>query len=367
MELNEKQREAVEHSEGPLRIVAGAGTGKTRVIVEKVGHLLQHVEGLRPENILALTFSDKAADEMKQRAADRWKAARHCRFSTFHSFCYQLLLEQGPWKTLDEIDHWIFLRRNLEKLELDRYLHVAEPGRFLSDLLEFCSRCQDNLVTPGDYAGYVEELAAGLLNASSSPSEAKGRKKAKSKMPLEEQIARQREVARVFARSEELQQQHRLVSFGAMISRAVALLKASPDVLEALQRRYRFILVDEFQDTNWAQIELLRLLAGRSRNVAVVGDPNQAIYHFRGASYTSFKLFEETFPSPEKVELADNYRSTRQILAVAKTAILFSPADPSRPPTQPLRPSKLNSVPPPALTVRFVSIVEGRATPSLPS
>ena len=165
MELNERQREAVEHAEGPLLIVAGAGTGKTRVIVEKVGYLLRNVPGLAPEHILALTFSDKAANEMKERAAKQFgEEGRGCRFSTFHAFCYQLLSEHSPrtppWKPLDEIDHWIFLRRKLESLELDHYLHVSEPGRFLHDLLQFCSRCHDNLVTPASFSAFVDQLPA---------------------------------------------------------------------------------------------------------------------------------------------------------------------------------------------------------------
>jgi DNA helicase-2/ATP-dependent DNA helicase PcrA len=333
---NQEQRAAIEHIAGPLLIIAGAGTGKTRVIVEKVGRLLRVVPGLQPENILALTFSDKAAAEMQQRAFERFgDEARRCRFSTFHSFCYRLLAEDSrrspPWKAIDEIDHWIFLRRNLETLDLDHYLRISDPGRFLKDLLNFCSRCHDNLVSPADYGDYVERAVTALLAPplppdAPAPAKKPGRKsKAKPKAAdqdsPEEEAARLREVARVYRLSEQMQYDAGLVNYGAMISRAVALLASSPELLERLQRLYRFILVDEFQDTNWAQIELLRLLAGDARNLTVVGDRKQAIYHFRGASRTSFDLFEQNFPGHQRVVLAENYRSTPKILAVAESAI----------------------------------------------
>src|SRR3990172_12258508 len=188
VKLNAAQRAAVEHGEGPLLIVAGAGTGKTRVIVERVGYLLRTIEGLQPEQILALTFANKAADEMRQRAGERFgEQASRCRFSTFHSFCYELLAKTGPSRALDATDQWIFLRRHLEELELDHYFKTSEPGRFLSDLVNFCSRCHDNLVTPSEYSGYVEKLAAECAKKTGALPECE-----------KEEIARQMEVARVF-------------------------------------------------------------------------------------------------------------------------------------------------------------------------
>ncbi|MEE8177018.1 MAG: ATP-dependent helicase, partial [Acidobacteriota bacterium] len=314
VQLNAEQRAAVEHGEGPLLIVAGAGTGKTRVIVERVGHLLGTVPGLEPENILAITFGNKAAEEIRQRAGERFgERALGCRFSTFHAFCYELLLEEAPAKALDRIDHWIFLRRHLESLELDTYLKVSEPGRFLGELVDFCSRCQDNLVTPDEYTAYVEKVADDCLRAS--------RQGPPRKECAEPEIARQREVARMFSRSAKLEEQEHLLSFGAMISRTVALLDAKPELLARLQRRYRFILVDEFQDTNLAQVELLARLAGERKNLTVVGDDDQAIYRFRGASYASFHQFEQRFPGHPRVVLRQNYRSTQRILEVAAAAI----------------------------------------------
>ena len=313
LHLNAEQRAAVEHGEGPLLIVAGAGTGKTRVIVERVGYLLRTVPGLGPKNILALTFGNKAAEEIRQRAGERFgERARGCRFSTFHAFCYQLLSEEATCIALDKFDQWIFLRRHLEILDLDYYLKVSEPGRFLGDLVDFCSRCHDNLVTPDAYAAYVEKLAADCLRSS--------RKGPPRKECTEQELARQREVARMYARSAELEEPKHLLSFGAMISRTLALLDATPELLARLQRRYRFILVDEFQDTNLAQIELLVRLAGERKNLTVVGDDDQAIYRFRGASYASFRQFEQRFPEHQRVVLRQNYRSTQSILKVAAAA-----------------------------------------------
>ncbi len=342
--LNDEQWQAVKHGEGPLLIVAGAGTGKTRVIIERVGHLLKSTEGIRPENILALTFTDKAAEEMRQRAAQQYgDEARACRFSTFHSFCYDLLSKSAEgertWKAVDQYDHWIYLRRNLETLVLDHYFRASEPGRFLHDLLEFCSRCQDNLVSPSEFLNYVEKLAATSLEMANgdAPAQAtsKRKTKAKPKTSPEEMIVRLREAARVYARSEELLEQAGLVSYDAMISRSIELLKTSPGRLRNIQNQYRFILVDEFQDTNWAQIELLRLLAGDRRNITVVGDKKQAIYHFRGASRASFELFKETFPKRTRTRrLTENYRSTKSILEVANLAISQSEEEKAIPKSQ---------------------------------
>ena len=324
VELNDEQRRAVEHGGGPLLIVAGAGTGKTRVIVERIGHLLEAVPALRPENILALTYSDKAAKEMQQRAIDRFgdrfgAAVSRCRFATFHAFCNQLLQEQAERQAIDKTDHWIFLRRRLEHLDLGHYLRISEPGRFLDDLVEFCSRCHDNLVTPSEYSAYVDKLETECRELA--------RQGIHRRECSDEEIARQQELVRVYARSEQMQEQEGLLSFGAMISRALALLDASPEFLRLLQQRHRFLLVDEFQDANLAQIELLTRLAGEEKNITVVGDDDQAIYRFRGASFASFHQFEQRFPGHARVVLNQNYRSTRTILEVAATAIAFNSQD----------------------------------------
>src|SRR5213079_1926343 len=162
LQLNEAQRRAITHGEGPLLVIAGAGTGKTRVITERIRHLLQSDENLSGENILGLTFTKKAAGEMKagvvKATSERGKAVT---LATFHSFCETLLVEADPQRVmLDKFDHWILLRRNLRRLGLAKYRRLADPGQFLNDFVEFFSRCQDELVSAEDYQRYAAGLAA---------------------------------------------------------------------------------------------------------------------------------------------------------------------------------------------------------------
>ena len=171
--LNPQQRAAVRHGEGPLLVVAGAGTGKTRVITERVRWLLESNPELSGEQILGLTFTDKAAAEMKYRVArEAGERGKQVWLSTFHAFCLNaVLLPRNPsLQVLDNVDHWILLRRNLPLLKLDRYRRLAEPGQFLGDFVQFFSRCQDELVTPEDYQRY----------ATSSQSDTSARKRGSS-------------------------------------------------------------------------------------------------------------------------------------------------------------------------------------------
>ena len=324
LKLNDAQRRAIAHGEGPLLVIAGAGTGKTRVITERIRHLLETDETLSGENILALTFTKKAAGEMKARVVkatgERGKAVT---LATFHSFCEALLKEAQPDRmALEQVDHWILLRRNMARLKLDKYRRLAEPGQFLSDFISFFSRCQDELVSSEDYQRYADELAAQLEAERAALDEDTYKERA-------EQVTQEREIARVYRASEELLREKNAVALNGLISEAVALLKKNADLREMLQQRYKHILVDEFQDTNIAQLELLHLLSAGQRNIVVVGDNDQAIYRFRGASFGSFKLFLERFTgwktgedsTPYRVALTENYRSTPNILRVATQVI----------------------------------------------
>jgi DNA helicase II / ATP-dependent DNA helicase PcrA len=323
-ELNEAQRRAVEHREGPLLVIAGAGTGKTRVTTERIRYLLETDSTLSGESILGLSFTDKAAGEMKARVVravgERGKAVT---LKTFHSFCESLIRGANPDRLMiDKVDHWILLRRNLARLQLDRYRRLAEPGQFLNDFVEFFSRCQDELVSWQDYQRYADQLA-GELEAerhSLEPDVLAER---------EEQVARELEIARAYGASEELLRDKKRSSFGSLITGAVELLERDADLRASLQARYRYILVDEFQDTNIAQLRLLELLTNENKNIFAVGDNDQAIYRFRGASFGSFRLFLERFAdwhesrdsTPYRVGLTENYRSTPNILRVATQVI----------------------------------------------
>src|ERR1700693_619797 len=291
--LNAQQRAAVAHGEGPLVVVAGAGTGKTRLSTQRVVHLLETQPALTGEQILALTYTNKAAGEMRSRitraAGER---AAGLTVSTFHSFCNALLQETNPTlRLIDEVDHWILLRRNIAKLQLERYRRLAEPGQFLGDFVKFFSRCQDELVTPDDYQRYADGLAAGVAQV--PPPETEEEKEANALR--REEAARQQEIARAYRVSDQLLRERNLLTFGAAILETVHQLQTDTAFLERQRARFQFILVDEFQDTNFAQIVLLELLAGPGRNLFVVGDDDQAIYRFRGASFANFTLFRNKF------------------------------------------------------------------------
>ena len=319
---------------GPLLVIAGAGTGKTRVITERIRHLLESDDSLLGENILGLTFTKKAAGEMKARVVkavgDRGKEVV---LATFHSFCETLLKEVDANRVaLESVDHWILLRRNLARLKLEKYRRLAEPGQFLSDFIQFFSRCQDELVSSEDYQRFADLLAAELEQEKNALDEDTYKERV-------ETVALQQEIARAYRASEEILREKKAVALNGLITEAVELLKKDVKRRRQLQERFHHILVDEFQDTNIAQLELLHLLSAERRNIVVVGDNDQAIYRFRGASFGSFKLFLQRFAgwkegedsTPFRVALMDNYRSTPNILRVATQAIGMNEVSPEFP------------------------------------
>jgi DNA helicase II / ATP-dependent DNA helicase PcrA len=321
---NEAQRRAITHGEGPLLVIAGAGTGKTRVITERIRHLLESDVNLSGENILGLTFTRKAAGELKSRVVRiAGERAKTVNISTFHGFSEALLREVEPGRmALEKEDHWILLRRNMARLKLERYRRIAEPGQFLADFITFFSRCQDELVSSEDFQDHVDALASNL-EAERVPLDED------TYLERTENVALQQELARAYRASEELLREKKAVALNGLITEAVAQLRNNATRRDELQRRYRHILVDEFQDTNIAQLELLHLLSAEPRNIVVVGDNDQAIYRFRGASFGSFKLFLERFAgwragrdsTSYRVTLTENYRSTPNILRVATQVI----------------------------------------------
>lgn len=324
LKLNPAQHRAITHGDGPLLVIAGAGTGKTRVITERIRHLLETDQSLLGENILGLTFTKKAAGEMKARVVKAvGERGKDVLLSTFHSFCETLLKEVDPNRVaLEQVDHWILLRRNLARLKLDKFRRLAEPGQFLSDFIQFFSRCQDELVSSDDYQAFADQLSSELAAEKDSLDEDTCKERA-------EHVALQQEIARAYRASEEILRDKRAVALNGLIAEAVILLKSDSKKRRQLQQRFKHILVDEFQDTNIAQLELLHLLSADRRNIVVVGDNDQAIYRFRGASFGSFKLFLQRFAdwqegqdsSAFRVALMDNYRSTPNILRVATQAI----------------------------------------------
>jgi len=337
--LNAQQRRAVEHGDGPLLVVAGAGTGKTRVITERIRHLLESSLELAGENILGLTFTDKAAGQMKSRVVKAvGERAEGIRLSTFHSFCLEKILRVAnpDLKILEDIDHWILLRRHMAELDLKHFRRLAEPGEFLNDFLKFFSRCQDELVTPNDFQSYVDKSRQAYLARRASLD-------ADVRKLEEEELDRQDELARVYRVSERLLRERNLLTFGAQLMQAVQLLRTDAALLQSLRDQFHYILVDEFQDTNIVQLELLWLLAGERRNIVAVGDDDQAIYRFRGASFGSFTIFLKRFCGVTENNLTEgvrqfiapltqNYRSTTRILRVAGEVISHNEKSPLLPP-----------------------------------
>ena len=314
---DDRQRAAIEHVHGPLLVIAGAGTGKTSVLTHRVEFLVR--EGhTQPEEILALTYTNNAANEMKDRLR-RLLGGRTVHATTFHDYCLDLLKRAGKdFGVLDEQDLWIYLRHRIRDLRLEHFIRAANVGQFLKDLLKFVNRCHDELVTPEKYAEYVSRLERGEVSIP---------RVARSKNALEESevLGRCREIARVFASVEQWLREENFGTFSHMITRAHELLRSDEVVLNEAGRRARFILADEFQDANFAQIKILSLLAGSRANVFAVGDPDQGIYRFRGASSAAFELFRRTFPETNTVVLGKNRRSTTPILRSAFALIDKNP------------------------------------------
>jgi len=322
--LNAAQRRAVQHGDGPLLVIAGAGTGKTRVITERIRSLFERDVSLAGENVIALTYTIKAAGEMlrrvKKACGDR---ADGITINTFHGFCEAILKEGAPHrKPIAPVDHWILLRRNMRRLQLEKYRRLAEPGQFLNDFIQFFSRCQDELVSGQDFQKYADSVSMKLEAERPQIDGETYRQRL-------EEVQKQQEIARAYRASEELLREKNVVALNGLIVETVKLLESDTALRERLQKRFRHILVDEFQDTNIAQLRLLELLTAWPRNIVAVGDNDQAIYRFRGASFGSFKLFLERFAgwnegedsTKLRVLLQENYRSTPNILRVATQVI----------------------------------------------
>jgi len=320
-ELNPAQVEAVTHDQGPLLIVAGAGTGKTTVLTRRIAYLIA-TRRARPEEILALTFTDKAALEMEERVdvlvpygyAD-------VRIATFHAFGDWLLREHAlelgltpAFRVLNRAEQVLFLRTRLFELPLDHFRPLGDPTRHLQALAGLFGRAKDEDISPEAYSAHAAALAA---EAAAHPEDAERRDLA----------TRTLELARTYAAYRDLMARAGFVDFGDQIFLALRLLRERPYVLAHYQRRFRYILVDEFQDTNHAQFELVKLLAARHRNVTVVGDDDQAIFRFRGASMSNILGFDAAYPDARRVVLVQNYRSGQRLLDAAYRLIRHNDPD----------------------------------------
>jgi len=321
-EPDERQREAIEHVHGPMLVVAGAGTGKTTVLTRRIARLVREGQA-RPNEILAVTYTKNGVQEMRERVRDELRGTdiSGLQIATFHEYCNDLLGRSGKqFGVLDDQDLWIYLRKRIRELHLNYFVRAANVSQFLHDLLGFMRRCQDDLVDPEKYAAHVRQLERGEV---ASPRVCKS--KDADDLSDEEVIGRCQEIASVFATVERMLHEDNLGTFGHMITHAHALLEGNADLLTMERQRTRFILADEFQDVNFAQVKILQKLAGEERNVFAVGDPDQAIYRFRGASSAAFGLFQEHFPEAKMVVLEKNRRSTTTILKSAFALVSKNP------------------------------------------
>jgi ATP-dependent DNA helicase UvrD/PcrA len=290
-DLNPAQRDAVLHTEGPVLVVAGAGSGKTRVLTRRIAHLLGAV-GVKPSEILAITFTNKAANEMRERVERLvGPPARAAWVMTFHSACGRILRREAQrlgyrsnFTIYDQADQIRLVKRCLEELERD-------PKRFTPrGIHSQISNAKNTLVGPEEYAGRVASFY-------------------------------DQTVAEVFDLYQKRLFASNAVDFDDMLFLTVDVLERFPEAREKWQDAFRYVLVDEYQDTNHAQYRLLQLLAGKHRNVFAVGDPDQSIYGFRGADIRNVLEFEHDFPGSYTIALEQNYRSTQHILDAANGVI----------------------------------------------
>ncbi len=307
VKYNKEQLKAVNHLNGPMLTVAGAGTGKTSVLIGRLINLyLNHKIDL--DKILLLTFTEKAAGEMEERADMLLPyGSFDTQIHTFHGFSEKVLrefaLEIGlnpNFKLLNSTEQWIFFQKNINQFKLEYYKPLGNPHKFISEILKHFSRLKDENISSQNYLDYVKKLKKKL-------------KKDSDQAELLE-YKRLEELANTYKQYNQLLLDENYLDFGDLIVYSLKLFKERSNILKLFQTRFSYIMVDEFQDTNWAQYALVKLLTQKNNNLLVVGDDDQAIYKFRGASLANIMQFKEDYPKSKEILLTDNYRSYQEIL-----------------------------------------------------
>ncbi|NWO12492.1 DNA helicase PcrA [Virgibacillus sp.] len=289
--LNQQQREAVMHTDGPLLIMAGAGSGKTRVLTHRIAYLLAEKD-VSARNVLAITFTNKAAREMKERVKRLvGPESEYMWVSTFHSMCVRILRRDidrigynSNFTILDSSDQLSVVKQVLKNLNIDP--KKTEPRAMLGQI----SAAKNELITPEEYNKRVGNFF-------------------------------ERQVGQVYEAYQKMIVKNQSLDFDDLIMQTIHLFKRVPEVLEYYQRRFQYIHVDEYQDTNHAQYALVKMLASRYQNLCVVGDSDQSIYRWRGADIANILTFEKDYPTSRTIMLEQNYRSTKSILAAANHVI----------------------------------------------
>ena len=315
LKINAEQDKAIKFGEGPLLIIAGAGTGKTTVVTERIKYLILSGRAKTSE-LLALTFTEKAAREMEERIdismpygyTQMW-------IMTFHSFCDRILRREAlhigldpNYKLMTEAESIQLVRQNIFEMNLDYFRPLGNPSKFISGMLQHFSRLQDEDVTPEDYLTWAKSI------------------KPKSD---EEKIEAKKwlEMANSYKFYDDLKTKQGFMDFGDLITKTLKLLRDRPNILLEYKKQFKYILVDEFQDTNFAQNELVKLLSGKNGNINVVADDDQSVYRFRGAAVSNVIQFRKSFPKTKIVVLTKNYRSTQEILDKSYDLIQFNNPD----------------------------------------
>ena len=290
-DLNNEQKKAVKHLEGPILVLAGAGSGKTRVLTRRVAYLIKRY-GILPQNILAVTFTNKAAEEMKERVSSLLNSLPDEPWiSTFHSLCVKILVKEVEklgykrnFVIFDQTDQKKIIKQVLEELNIDS--KKTKPNSVLYEI----SNAKNELLSPTEYAeekdGYFAEL-----------------------------------VSKIYPLYQKKLKENNAFDFDDLIMKTVELFRDYPAVLEFYQELFQYILIDEYQDVNYAQYKLVKMLAQNHRNLCVVGDPDQGIYGFRGADIRNILNFEDDYPDAEVIRLEQNYRSKEIILKAAQSVI----------------------------------------------
>jgi DNA helicase-2/ATP-dependent DNA helicase PcrA len=300
MELNQAQKQAVEHSGTPLMVLAGPGSGKTRVITERVIHMIK--SGIKPEEILCLTFSEKAADEMKTRIEEKIDSGE-VEVNTFHAFTKEILednvldsgigLSSGILKRSAQL---VWGLKNIDSFGFEKIEIGNNAVEIIESIIDGISTFKNEVISAEQLDQYLEK---------------------KSKQDLDDDekefILKLKDLSKVYHQYEEFQRGKALVDFDDMIIQTIQLFRSKENVLKKYQKKFKHVLVDEFQDNNYAQLELVKLIANTG-NVTVVGDDDQSIYRFQGAYLTNFQDFEEFYKDTTKIVLDQNYRSTKNIV-----------------------------------------------------
>jgi DNA helicase-2/ATP-dependent DNA helicase PcrA len=296
--LNKQQLQAVNHGEGPLLIIAGAGTGKTTVITERIKRLISEGKA-ESSQILALTFTEKAAKEMEERIdvalpygyTQMW-------VMTFHSFCDRILRDEGihiglspDYRLIMDTDIVSLLQKKLFDLNLDYFRPLGNPHKFISGMVQHFDRLRDEDISPEFYLDWINKNIFDELEKKQSL-----------------------ELARAYSFYQKIKVETNAMDFADLVTNTLKLFRERPNILKKYQLKFKYLLVDEYQDTNYAQNSLVNLLAGYNRNLTVVADDDQSIYRWRGAAVSNILQFRKTYPGADLVVLTDNYRSTEEIL-----------------------------------------------------